>query len=143
MRAQWARRVLRGELVKELALHKRYDGSAPRLGDGLEDVYDLPPDPSQPAENQAPRAQTPLDQPENWPELKACIVGAGIAGLYTAMILDSLEIPSLTYEILESSDAPGGRVKTHYFPPEKGISHKHMYYDIGAMRFPKIPTMDR
>lgn len=47
--------------------------------------------------------------------LKVCIVGAGIAGLYIAMILDSLEIPQITYDILEASPRVGGRVYTHYF----------------------------
>jgi hypothetical protein len=74
-----------------------------------------------------------------WPELKLCIIGAGAAGLYIAMILDSLNIPYLTYDILESSERTGGRIFTHYFDPPT----KHMYYDIGAMRFPKVAAMDR
>ena len=68
--------------------------------------------------------------------LKVGIVGAGIAGLYTALILDYLKID---FEILESSDRVGGRILTHYFTKDK----PHQYYDIGAMRFPKVPTMDR
>lgn len=63
------------------------------------------------------------------------IVGAGMAGLYTAMILKSLEIK---YEILEASDRIGGRVYTHRFTDGPGD-----YYDVGAMRFPDMPLMAR
>ncbi|KAF3929940.1 hypothetical protein AA313_de0204998 [Arthrobotrys entomopaga] len=72
------------------------------------------------------------------PAHKVCIVGAGIAGLYIAMILDDLKIPGISYEILEATDRVGGRTYTHNFSEEK-----HDYYDIGAMRYPKIPSMDR
>ncbi|KAI0410483.1 FAD/NAD(P)-binding domain-containing protein [Xylaria grammica] len=66
---------------------------------------------------------------------KVCIVGAGIAGLYIAMILDKLGI---TYDILEANSRVGGRVYTHKFS-----ENPHDYCDIGAMRFPKIPIMNR
>lgn len=68
-------------------------------------------------------------------DAKVCIVGAGIAGLYSAMILDHLNIP---YDILEAAPRPGGRILTHYFSTKK-----HDYYDIGAMRFPNVPPMER
>ena len=41
------------------------------------------------------------------------------------MILDALEIPNLSYEILEGSDRIGGRVYTHHFSDTK-----HDYYDV-------------
>lgn len=44
--------------------------------------------------------------------LKVGIIGAGAAGLYAAILLDSLDID---YEILESSDRIGGRILTHRF----------------------------
>ena len=69
------------------------------------------------------------------PDAKMCIVGAGYAGLYSALILDHLGV---TYDILEASPRPGGRVLTHYFS-----TRKHDYYDIGAMRFPNVPPMER
>ena len=47
------------------------------------------------------------------PQLKVGILGAGIGGLYTALILDSLDIE---YEILEASDRAGGRLSTYKFP---------------------------
>lgn len=54
------------------------------------------------------------------------------------MILDDLAIADLTYEILEASSRVGGRLFTHHFS-----SDKHDYYDVGAMRYPKVPPMRR
>ena len=54
------------------------------------------------------------------------------------MILDALNIPGLTYEILEADKRVGGRVYTHKFSGDK-----HDYYDVGAMRFPDIPIMKK
>ncbi|KAJ5768964.1 hypothetical protein N7520_003523 [Penicillium odoratum] len=72
------------------------------------------------------------------------IIGAGVAGLFTAMLIDQVNGLSptgdlLTYEILESSARTGGRVYTKHFDTEIWND----YYDIGAMRFPDIPIMDR
>lgn len=95
--------------------------------------HDLPADPILASHQQDEKPQRLL--PDN---SKVCIVGAGVAGLYIAMILDSLEISGLSYEILEASPRIGGRIYTHCFSQEP-----HDYYDIGAMRFPQIPIMDR
>lgn len=46
-----------------------------------------------------------------------CIIGAGTAGLYAAMILDTLGID---YEILEASKRVGGRLFTYRFDNEDG-----------------------
>jgi len=70
---------------------------------------------------------------------KVGILGAGAAGLYAAMILESLGIEC---EIHESSCRPGGRLHTHYFDDEKDPK-KYQYYDVGAMRYPRIPIMQR
>lgn len=40
------------------------------------------------------------------------ILGAGVGGLYTALILQSLNV---SYEIIEASDRTGGRLFTHKF----------------------------
>lgn len=76
----------------------------------------------------------PLDK-----NTKVCIIGAGVAGLYLALILQNLEIPNLSWDILEANrDRIGGRIYTHRF------SEAHNdYYDVGAMRFPDIPVMSR
>jgi NADPH-dependent 2,4-dienoyl-CoA reductase/sulfur reductase-like enzyme len=75
------------------------------------------------------------DQDVDPKKLKFCIIGAGVAGLYTALMLEKLGID---YEILEASDRIGGRIFTHHF-----TEGEHDYYDIGAMRFPDNPIMKR
>lgn len=135
LRARYARRVVREVLFRELkAAIERNDGAlyrTPQLGlyPGLSPLH-LPPDLS--------KLQGRLGGPaaESLPPLKVCIVGAGVSGLYIAMILDDLAIPGLTYEIIESAEISGGRIKTHNFNATD-------YYDIGAMRFPQIPSMQR
>ena len=80
-------------------------------------------------------------------DFKVGIVGAGCAGLFTAMIFDHLKDQyglNVTYEILEAAneDRLGGRLYTHYFKDvEKAGDHD--YYDVGAMRFPQIKIMKR
>ena len=51
------------------------------------------------------------------------ILGAGVGGLYTALILQSLGIP---FEIIEGSDRIGGRLYTHKFEHKK--AGKYDYY---------------
>ena len=55
------------------------------------------------------------------PKQKVGILGAGIGGLYAALILDSLDIE---YEILEASNRTGGRIFTYKFPS----GDKYDYY---------------
>ena len=86
------------------------------------DIYHLPPHPD--------------DKYQALPiEFKVSIVGAGISGLYAAMILDHLGI---SYDILEAAPRPGGCILTHYFSTKK-----HDYYNISAMLFPNVPPMER
>jgi cation diffusion facilitator CzcD-associated flavoprotein CzcO len=54
----------------------------------------------------------PYTPPPAYVNLPVCIIGAGVAGLYTAMMLDFLGIK---YEILEASERHGGRLYTHHF----------------------------
>ncbi|KIJ46262.1 hypothetical protein M422DRAFT_778531 [Sphaerobolus stellatus SS14] len=79
----------------------------------------------------------PYVPPEDLAKLPVGILGAGAAGMYTAMILDSLGIK---YEILEASGRHGGRLYTHYFPKVPG---PYQYFDAGAMRYPDIDFMKR
>ena len=91
-----------------------------------------------------PKAQRPSANPgeehqmKSSRSLKVCIIGAGITGLYIALLLDSLGDLNVSYEILEASPRAGGRVRTHYFSTDT-----HDYCDTGAMRFPRIPLMKR
>ncbi|KAJ3494500.1 hypothetical protein NLG97_g4039 [Lecanicillium saksenae] len=79
-------------------------------------------------------------------KLKVGIIGAGAAGLYAAILLDSLGVD---YEILESSERIGGRIFTHRFnttawgASKPGEPEYYDYYDVGAMRFPGLKWMDR
>lgn len=83
---------------------------------------------------------TPPDDPSQippyWPIYppwyKVAIIGAGVAGLRTAKLLQDMGIP---YKIFEAGDRPGGRIFTYQFSP-KTAPGKHDYYDVGAMRFP-------
>jgi hypothetical protein len=78
-------------------------------------------------------------------EFKVGIVGAGAAGLFTALTIDFLrrvvpELKNISYDILEASgeERLGGRLYTHKFSDKP-----HDYYDVGAMRFPMNKIMDR
>jgi len=76
-------------------------------------------------------------------KFKVGIVGAGSAGLFTAMLFDHLKAQfnlNVEYEILERNDESrvGGRLYTYHFPGDK-----HQYFDVGAMRFPNIAIMKR
>jgi NAD(P)-binding Rossmann-like domain len=57
---------------------------------------------------------------------RVAIVGAGVAGLRTAMLLRKREIP---YKIFEASHSPGGRVLTYSFrsDPDTSPEGKHDY----------------
>ena len=141
-RAQWARSLVREKLsaeIKKLQELQHHDGpmgdghQLPLLGSTPVSPEHLPPDDKWASYEDASPKQGSL--PEH---SKVCIVGAGVSGLYIAMILDDLAIPGLSYQVLEASARVGGRLYTHHFSDAL-----HDYYDIGAMRFPKIKIMDR
>ena len=48
------------------------------------------------------------------------------------MLLDELNIPNLSYEILEGSHRIGGRVYTHYFTEKGRAIKEHDYYDVSC-----------
>lgn len=91
--------------------------------------------------------QVPVHGPT---EIKVGIVGAGAAGLFTAMVFDYLNKElgdnhsslRFKYEIIEAAgpDRVGGRLFSYNFG---GPRHAHDYYDVGAMRFPDNPVMAR
>jgi hypothetical protein len=62
------------------------------------------------------------------PGYRVAIIGAGVAGLRTAMLLQRWGIP---YKIFEASKRHGGRLFTYRFSKDEND-----YYDVGAMRFP-------
>jgi monoamine oxidase len=56
------------------------------------------------------------------------IVGAGVAGLYAALLLQRA---GHSVRIFEGTDRVGGRIHTHYFNDEE-----NQYFEAGAMRIP-------
>ena len=77
-------------------------------------------------------------------KFKVGIVGAGVSGLFSAMVFDWLNANvrglEIDYDILEAAGEKrlGGRLYTHEFSPDP-----HDYYDVGAMRFPDNQIMKR
>lgn len=147
VRSRWASRLIRQNIFDELinltkGIHppktpqtESLQFPAVRLS-GLFDTiptdpFDLPKDIEQ-EYDQIPS----IGSDETNVKHRICIVGAGITGLFIAMILDSLKIPGLEYDILEASDRTGGRIHSHYFSDAP-----HDYYDCGAMRYPDIDMM--
>ncbi|KAF5574897.1 l-amino acid oxidase [Fusarium subglutinans] len=133
-RERWARRLVRDQVYRELSHYhqSKHDwkvGSKNELERTCDYEMTRNDLPSPCWQDQARTKQQPLH---------ICIVGAGVSGLYIALLLDSLEMPGLTYEILEASNRAGGRVKTHYFSDRSDD-----YFDVGAMRFPEATHMQR
>ncbi|KIK52442.1 hypothetical protein GYMLUDRAFT_180149 [Collybiopsis luxurians FD-317 M1] len=94
---------------------------------GWKDLYDI-------FSERTRRANLPAETSPvaNFPGYRVAIIGAGVAGLRTAKLLQDNGIP---YKIFEASTRPGGRVFTYPFSP-KTQTGNHDYYDVGAMRFP-------
>lgn len=76
-------------------------------------------------------------------DLTVAIVGGGISGLYTAWICQHLGISWHIYEA--NPERLGGRLYTYWFDESSASEDpvRHDYYDIGAMRYPYTPVMDR
>lgn len=118
----------------EQALKKTYNrfAASGRLGLQIGDRGSLPP---------LPKLQIP---PSTVTSPRVCIIGAGAAGLFTALLFDYLNqnVPgfNVQYDIFEAGDASrvGGRLYTYNFSVTP-----HDYYDVGAMRFPDNPIMKR
>jgi hypothetical protein len=90
-------------------------------------------------------------QEEQVKSFKVAIVGAGVTGLFTALLFDYLADKfklEVEYEILESNveQRVGGRLYTYQFEDKTDGKYplgKHSYFDVGAMRFPKVKTMEK
>ncbi|KAJ7223279.1 amine oxidase [Mycena pura] len=85
-----------------------------------------------------PPLHPPSPRNINGKPIRIGILGAGIAGLYAALLIDYLGPESgIIYDILEANpDRVGGRLYTHRFSDSPND-----YFDAGAMRYPKIPWM--
>ncbi|KAI1940051.1 hypothetical protein LOZ66_002486 [Ophidiomyces ophidiicola] len=133
LRDQWARKnAVLGVLDEAEKL-------LPNLDIDIGVTYDFLPPPPVPFHGALKFGHIPL--------LKVGIIGAGAAGLFTGLIIDYLNEQifkknkfEIQYDILEASkeDRVGGRLYTYNFSSEP-----HDYYDVGAMRFPDNPIMQR
>lgn len=148
-KAQWARYVARHKLQRDL------EATAARIDEGFSEI-NLG---GQPTDSVSALAKITKKAtgggliPEHHGRFKVGIVGGGVAGLFTALILDWLnenlgkksgeEYLDIDYEILEAADKDrvGGRLYTHRFSGIEGGVHD--YYDVGAMRFPENDVMKR
>jgi NAD(P)-binding Rossmann-like domain len=138
-KAQWARLLVRDQLAREVNILQSI-----QLDENPDRLWQPPPAGLSPwtPDNLPPRPDVRPEDPKKGGlvkrEYKLCIVGAGMAGLYIALILDTLNIPGISFDFFEASDRIGGRCFTHEFS-----KIPHDYYDVGAMRFPDIPVMAR
>ncbi|KAI1823253.1 hypothetical protein F4861DRAFT_540125 [Xylaria intraflava] len=148
-KAQWARLHTRDQLAKEVRILQSLSSSS----SSSSSLFD-PPGKHLPGLPKAPLPNIPGEaiwdrdhlpsrsqfRPTPFPvsAKKVCIVGAGITGLYIALILDTLALPNISFDFFEASDRVGGRCMTHNFSEAP-----HDYYDVGAMRFPRIEVMRR
>jgi len=146
LRAQWARHLVREQLAREITILLSTPPDGEKFKGPSDGIHKLPlPGSVGWTPEHLPRlSQVVGDSEGHGPakgkpkEYKLCIVGAGITGLYIALILDTLKIDNVTFDFLEASERIGGRCMTHQFS-----NIPHDYYDVGAMRFPKISVMDR
>ena len=129
----------------ENALRKSYNtfASRLRLGRPLADHEALPP----PQELHLPTPPSTDTNPT------VCIIGAGAAGLFTALLFDYLNknVPNFNvqYDIFESAESTtafpihGRGVGSRLYTYDFSTTDPHDYYDVGAMRFPENKIMTR
>ncbi|RIB25388.1 hypothetical protein C2G38_2031086 [Gigaspora rosea] len=67
--------------------------------------------------------------------LEICIIGAGMSGLFSSLLLKKAGTDDIT--ILEYQDRVGGRIHTHYFTDDPD-DEKRLYGELGAMRLPYV-----
>ncbi|MCJ1282220.1 hypothetical protein MMC26_001543 [Xylographa opegraphella] len=135
-RAEWAKKLVEESIAQFWLSRPQEDpawedvkGPIPSQDDIKKGIYPKIPD-------------TGMEDKDTSP-YNICIIGAGVAGLFTAMTIDRLNEKfnlGFKYEILEAADQKrfGGRLYTHRFSDQL-----HDYYDVGAMRFPEISIMQR
>ncbi|MCJ1378614.1 hypothetical protein MMC17_001713 [Xylographa soralifera] len=135
-RAEWAKKLVEESITK-------FWLSRPSEDPAWEDVKGPIPSKDDIKKGILPKIpDTGLEDKDTSP-YQICIIGAGVAGLFTAMTIDRLNEKfnlGFKYEILEAADQKrfGGRLYTHRFSDQL-----HDYYDVGAMRFPEISIMKR
>ena len=135
-KAEWAKNLV-FENIKEFWLSRPDDDPA------WNDVIKPRPSKEDIEQGKLPQLPDTGEEDKDTSPYKICIIGAGVAGLFTAMVVDQLNERfnlGFQYDLLEAAEETrfGGRLYTHRF-----TENLHDYYDIGAMRFPEISIMDR
>jgi hypothetical protein len=135
-KAEWAKNLVR-DSIKEFWLSRPDDDPA------WKDVEEPRPTKEEIQGGKLPKLPDTGGEDQDTSPYKICIIGAGVAGLFTAMLIDQLNKKfdlGFKYDLLEAADETrfGGRLYTHRF-----TDNLHDYYDIGAMRFPEISIMKR
>jgi len=90
--------------------------------DAIEQIINIYTDPTQPGPTIDPGLIIPPSPRPYVPQLPVRTIGAGVLGLYIAMMLDSL---CIKYKLIEGSGHTGGRLSTDNFPKNAG---KYQYY---------------
>jgi NADPH-dependent 2,4-dienoyl-CoA reductase/sulfur reductase-like enzyme len=142
-RAQWARLLVREQLAREVNILQSSQSDGGGFKGPPDGLHQLPlPGQTPWTPDKLPKRSEVLrdhEPPQGEPKkYKLCIVGAGMAGLYIALILDTLKIDHVSFDFFEASDRIGGRCFTYEFS-----NIPHDYYDVWAMRFPEINVMKR
>jgi hypothetical protein len=79
--------------------------------------------PDGPWEDGLPSPRKPLPRGPKDQTIKVGIIGAGAAGLYAALIIDSFKDARITYDIVDANPmtkrAGGGRLFTYHFSDSK------------------------
>lgn len=127
--ARYARQLIHESISRQLCtLRESHNTELPIHLSGLGGTNDTLSGANRPSEGAHLDDSIPLN-------VKFCIIGAGVAGLYIAMILKELGIQ---FDLVEASDRAGGRFYTHRFSETP-----HDYYDVGAMRWSEFPMMKK
>lgn len=150
IRQQYALATVEQEIARVIVNERVPLGNLPSgLGGGLRELPDIAPPSNDIQEALEELSLERIQCPSTPP--KVAIVGAGVAGLFLGMMLDYLNDQisefNVRYEIFEANDPSrvGGRLFTYNFKPDppQNPQGPHDYYDVGGMRFPQNPIMQR
>ena len=136
LRIAYAKHLLREYLEKE---HAKRHGWSKEEDRGLKPIFRHVPSSLNEVEEGSDGLLSDGGGEVPFNDRKICIVGAGVAGLFTALMLKMSGI--YNFDVVEASDRVGGRLYTHWFSDRENPDSEHDYYDIGAMRIPDLKTM--
>lgn len=127
LRIAYAKHVLREYLEEE---HAKRHGWSKEENRGLKPIFRHVPSSLDELEgsdgllSDGENGELPFDK-----DKKICIVGAGVAGLFTALMLKKSKI--YDFDVIEASDRVGGRLYTHWFSDKENPDSEHDYMILG------------